>query len=229
MTGLTHVAVVIPARDESELISRCLRSIVVASRRLATRTRGRVSASVVVVADGCVDDTAALARNYPVSVLEVEPMGVGAARAFGVGDRLRVLGMDARRLWIANTDADSIVDESWLVSQVAAADRGADALVGGVRPEFSDLTAAQVNRWRSSHSRGAARTHVHGANLGFRASAYIGVGGFRPLPEHEDVDLIERMRAGDAHIRYSGRTDVVTSGRAVGRTPGGYAGYLRSL
>jgi cellulose synthase/poly-beta-1,6-N-acetylglucosamine synthase-like glycosyltransferase len=223
------VAVVVPARNESELIGRCLSSMTVACEALAIRTRGRVSSSVVVVADGCTDDTAALAGTYPVSVIEVPAVGVGRARALGVSHHLGSLGIEPARLWIANTDADSMVSREWLIAQAAAATSGADALVGGVRPHFPELSSAQRVRWRASHANGRARTHVHGANFGIRASVYLQLGGFLPLAEHEDVDLASRVRGAGFRIHYAERVHVTTSGRSVGRTPGGYAAYLRGL
>jgi hypothetical protein len=75
---------------------------------------------------------------------------------------------------------------------------------------------------------GEANGHVHGANLGVRASVYRSAGGFADLAEHEDIDLVARCRALGATTVASARADVLTSGRQVGRTPGGYAGYLRT-
>jgi hypothetical protein len=76
---------------------------------------------------------------------------------------------------------------------------------------------------------GRPNGHVHGANLGVRADAYLRAGGFATLPEHEDVDLVARLRADPrVDVRPSDAADVLTSGRTTGRTPGGYAGYLRA-
>jgi len=100
--------------------------------------------------------------------------------------------------------------------------------VGTVRPEFTDLSAVQLRAWIATHPVGPPNGHVHGANLGIRASAYLEVGGFRPLVEHEDVDLVERLRASGKTITPANSSEVLTSGRSFGRTPGGYARYLRS-
>jgi hypothetical protein len=100
-------------------------------------------------------------------------------------------------------------------------------MVGTVRPEFSDLPAAQAALWRATHVRGEPNGHVHGANLGVRGSAYAAVRGFVPMPEHEDVDLVHRLREAGFTLVASDDCEVVTSGRVVGRTPGGYAAYLQ--
>jgi hypothetical protein len=46
------------------------------------------------------------------------------------------------------------------------------------------------------------------------------------VAEHEDVDLVARLRRTGVAITASAAGEVLTSGRRDGRTPGGYAGYL---
>lgn len=206
----------IPARDESTTIARCLTSVVAAAARI------ELPVSIVVAADGCLDDTAAIARTFDgVDVVELESSNVGAARAAG-SRRALALGAD----WLANTDADSVVPANWLEVQLALAAEGAAVVVGTVRPDFDDLTEAQREAWVFSHTPGRPNGHVHGANLGIRAAEYVAAGGYSSIPEHEDVDLVARViRHGTSTA--SDAAEVITSGRAVGRTPGGYARYLR--
>jgi hypothetical protein len=68
---------------------------------------------------------------------------------------------------------------------------------------------------------------VHGANLGIRASAYLESGGFYPVAQDEDVDIVARSVAQGATVSSSGAHSVLTSARLFGRTEGGCAGYLR--
>lgn len=206
--------IVIPARNESALIARCLESVAAARRR---------GCSVVVVADSCDDDTAAVARSFAgVEVLEVEFANVGAARRAGIDFALS--GAE----WIANTDADSVVPSNWIDDQWRLARSGADIVVGTVRPLASDLDEHQLRAWEARHDPTRPNGHVHGANLGIRASAYLDAGGFESLVEHEDVDLVARLVARGAAITPANTSEVLTSGRSFGRTPGGYARYLRS-
>lgn len=213
---IRRIGVVIPARDESATIGRCLASVEASAARVG------IPVTVVVVADGCLDDTAAIARTFTgVQVVEVESSNVGAARAAG---SLRALRRGAD--WLACTDADSIVPPNWLEVQRAFADDGAAVVIGTVRPDFDDLTDAQREAWLRGHTPGRPNGHVHGANLGIRATAYLAAGGYLPLPEHEDADLVARLAAHGWSVA-SDAAEVITSGRTFGRTPGGYARYLR--
>jgi glycosyltransferase involved in cell wall biosynthesis len=225
MIRIEHVVVVVPARDEQDRIMRCLESVRSAVRRLG-RTGPPVT--IVVVADGCTDETVARARSMAgVTVLEQPSRGVGAARAHGVEYGIALAACDPRSVWIANTDADSRVPREWLAHQLRVADSGGDVVVGTVRPDFRDLDELQIRAWTSMHRPGHPNGHVHGANLGVRASAYRAAGGFSATPEHEDVDLVARIATLGFALVPSDEGEVITSGRRQGRTPGGYARYLR--
>lgn len=224
---LSVVHVVIPAHDEEALLPACLTSVLGALDRLVSG-RGDVDARLTVVLDSCTDTSAALCRSYAVDVIEVGHANVGRARASGTdhaATRAATESVRPEAVWIACTDADSIVPADWLVDQIEVAEAGADVVLGRVEP---DATADEgvVARWHALHDDG--RVGVHGAHLGFRLSAYEAVGGWAPLPEREDLDLVQRLLASGA--RYGAATrPVLTSSRLVGRTDGGFAGFLAGL
>ncbi len=228
MTILRSVAVVIPARNERELIERCLVSVLTAAAEARRRWgRSAPEISVVVVADRCVDGTADLARRFTeVRVLEADAGNVGRARAIGVRIALQHIDSPPERSWISNTDADSAVPSNWISAQVGLAQEHVGMMIGTVRPDFADLTAEQTSAWHAAHSPGHANGHVHGANLGIRADLYDEAGGFPSVEEHEDVELASRVRRLGAKVTASNECEVMTSGRRFGRTPGGYAGFL---
>ncbi len=219
---INHAAVLIPARDESDRIERCLRSVIAAKQHCS------VDVMITVVADGCLDDTAAVARSVQgVQVVEIESSNVGTARRTAALHALHSLDLPPKDIWLANTDADSVVPENWLTAQIGYADSGYDVVIGTVRPDPRESPEELQRKWEETHIKGQPNGHVHGANLGFRASAYLSIGGYRRLPEHEDVDLVTRL-AGHSQVA-SSDAEVITSARLRGQTPGGYAGYLRNM
>lgn len=222
--SVDSVVIVVPARDEEELVERCLAALR-AARDYALAHVPTLRIRTLVVADRCLDATAELARGFEgVEVLEIAAAAVGTARQAGADHALA--GETPHATWLANTDADSEVPERWLVDQLTLAAEGADAVIGTVRPRFEDLSPEEVAEWRDTHHAGRPNGHVHGANLGVRASAYAAVGGFQQLNEHEDVDLVGRLAGAGYRLVASDRGEVLTSGRRQGRTPGGYAAYL---
>ena len=219
---ISHIAVLIPARDEAQRIRECLHSVAAAVDNCP------IAASITVVADNCTDDTAHIARAFPrVTAIEISAGNVGIARATAAAHALSATRVSPGSLWLANTDADSVVPDNWLTSQADIADRGYDIVIGTVRPDSREYPLDAQREWARTHIAGRPNGHIHGANLGVRASAYLDADGFRPIPEHEDVDLVERL----ARFRSiaSDDAEVITSARLAGRTPGGYAGYLRHL
>lgn len=217
-----RISVVVPARDEEPTLGACLDALALAARRCP------VPVDVVVVADRCRDRTAQIARAAGVHVLVSECGQVGAARAAGVRAALAgppTLSRDAH--WIASTDADSLVPADWLRWHARTAAAGVDLLLGTVRLAGP---AGAHRAWRERYAAGEWATghvHVHGANLGVRASVYLAAGGFPALPAHEDRALAERVRAvPGARVLASSRFPVTTSDRLLGRAPEGVAADL---
>lgn len=225
---MTGVGVVIPANDEEALIERCLRAVTVAAETLRV-AHPAVRVEVVLVLDACTDRSDEIAAGWPVTRVRLDARRVGAARREGVHRALALLGdVPPSEIWLAHTDADSAVPAHWLLTHLAAMRAGADLLLGTVRPDPADLTARHTAHWAATHPRGRPAGNVHGANLGVRGSVYLDAGGFAAVAEHEDVGLVERAVALGAEVRVSDEAEVLTSGRFVGRTPGGYAAFVRA-
>lgn len=220
-----HVVVVVPARNEETSVVRCVRSI----NRATWLVRPFASVDVIVVADSCTDQTAcrALAVGSRVCVLELDLGCVGAARHFGVAAGLRRSSIDPRRVWVANTDADSSVPVLWLLRQLVLGWRGFVAVAGLVHLERSTNRDLQT-AFLSSYTRRVDGTHdhVHGANLGVRADAYCAAGGWsRTVATGEDHDLWNRLQAVGPTMP-SSSVYVVTSARTTGRAPAGFAAHM---
>jgi len=216
------VVIVVPVHDEAALLDRCLRALAMAVSAVD------IPCEVRIVLDACTDGSASVAARHPFPVVHLAGGAVGAARASGIHRAMANLAhLPPDRVWIANSDADSVVPANWLRDQLDSAEAGADVVVGTVRPDFDDLSPRHRQLWLETHIPGLPNGHTHGANLGLRASTYLAAGGFTPVGEHEDVHLVDACRRIGASIVASDAAEVLTSGRFVGRTPGGYAGYLR--
>ena len=225
-TDVSVVVVVVPVHNEAALLNRCLTAL---GGAVAAAARRGIRCVVRVVLDDCTDDSALIAARHPFPTVEIAAARVGDARARGVEAAIYELrSISPERVWIANTDADSAVPPNWIVAQCDAAATGADVFIGTVRPDFADLGPRHRRLWLHTHSPGAPNGHVHGASLGIRADVYTAAGGFGAVEEHEDVELVQRCRMLGASLCASDAAEVLTSGRFVGRTPSGYAGFLRS-
>lgn len=229
------IVVVVPARNEEQLIGASLTSVVDASRR-AVQHVDRVAISVV--ADSCTDRTVEIARSVlaaqPLwSVTECDLGNVALVRSLGVEVGRRLLGsVRSDRIWMASTDADTMVPGDWLIDHVEAATRGTRALAGAVDIECFDGLPASARTFFTetytdllpSHGH---HSHVHAANLGVRLDAYDDAGGWGSLPRSEDRDLWTRLERTGALVESPSSLRVVTSGRSIGRVPGGFADCLR--
>ncbi len=228
--GVDVVHVVVPARNEETLLPRHLASLRAATDELR-KAHGHVEVRVTLVLDSCTDGSRQILEESPwVDVVEVESGVVGEVRAAGVA-RVRELagGRSEGSVWVACTDADTVVPPSWLVEQVALAARGSMLVIGTVVPDPRDLTPEVLSRWQARHWLGEGHAHVHGANLGFTLGAYDAVGGFERVHTGEDARLVARMQRAGIPWCATARTQVVTSGRRLGRVRRGFWTYLVEL
>jgi len=221
------VGVVVPARDEEQLLPGCLAALCVSADR-ATEEAG-VTVDLLVVLDRCVDGSGRLIAGHPgVRSLVVDVGNVGLARAAGFHDVLGHSPAMRRDLWLATTDADSRVPPNWLVEQVGMAEMGADLVLGTVDvDDWSPHPACVEQRWRTAYDQGDGHPHVHGANVGLRAEVYQEIGGFPGLASDEDVAMVAML----AHHRVlrTGAIPVLTSARRTGRLSGGFADHVAAL
>lgn len=228
--SVTAVCVVIPARNEEARIGRCLDAVRAATDHLHRSSARPIGVRVVVVLDRCTDGSADIvARHHTVETVISSAGNVGAARAFGAHLLLPPTIDQRERTWLANTDADSVVPHDWLTHMVDRARRGADVVLGTVEPD--DTAGHRLRRtWHARHTAGDGHPHVHGANLGVRASTYFELGEWPALSTGEDEALVRAAEARPAvRIARTGAIPVTTSARFAGRAPHGFAHYLLAL
>ncbi|ALV43840.1 glycosyl transferase [Pseudarthrobacter sulfonivorans] len=242
MDRIAQVAVVIPVHNEEPHLARALAAVSAAADALQ-RSQSDTDVAIVVVLDACTDGSGAVAARFAaadrrITLLPVAFRNVGRSRRAGINLLLtgrlpyragadRVLA--AGRVWLANTDADSCVPENWLLRQVELADGGADAVLGTVEPDPEGMDGELLRRWHARHPLREDHPHVHGANFGVRASAYVRAGGFPRQRSHEDRVLAARLRRYGYRITSTDTVRVVTSGRTEARAPQGFGAYLLAL
>jgi len=225
----------IPAHDEADRIEVCLRSVLDAARH------ARLPTALVVVADACTDATAALAQrvldaadpsNVMGTVVRTNHRAAGAARATALDTALEMLDATPDAVWLATTDADTLVHPSWLRAHLRWARRGVDGIAGLVEVDWEGTPPDLAARYGVSiEPDGVAmgHRHVHGANLGVLGQRWQEVGGCGAGPVAEDHELWRRLRAAGAEVIGVDDLRVRTSGRLAARAPLGFSYYLTQL
>lgn len=121
------VTVVVPARDAGRTLASCLDSLVAVREAPGSRV-----ARIILVDDGSNDDTAAIARQRGIDVLETGGRGAGAARNAGIAEATTEL------VWFV--DADCVAEVDALERLVPHLDDAAVAGVGGTYDIADDAT-----------------------------------------------------------------------------------------
>lgn len=213
------IGVIIPVHNEEALLGDCLCAV---QRAAAHPDLAGETVHILVVLDSCTDASAQIALAHGVCTIAVDARNVGEARARGV----RLL-IDRGARWLACTDADSQVADDWLVAQLR---QETDMVCGTVSiADWGDICAEAQTEYHGRYHNGDGHRHIHGANLGFSARAYVRAGGFQPLPVDEDVELVARFQHSGATIAWTASPKVTTSARLDVRVSGGFADYLRAL
>lgn len=225
------IGIVVPAHNEQAHLNRCLAALTVAAG--ASELHGE-AVHILVVLDDCCDGSRnivacyaedALPAGCTISYLESTARNVGIARAAGAAI---LLSRGAR--WLAFTDADTTVSPTWLATQLSL---DADAVCGSIAVDDWSGHQGQGGMLREHFARtytdADGHRHIHGANLGVSAAAYLRAGGFPPLACSEDVALVEALQRTGAHIAWSAAPRVVTSARRNARARGGFGDTLLAV
>jgi len=183
---MTTVSIVVPARNEEELLPSCLQAL--------TTQDYRGPLEIIVVDNGSTDRTAERARCFGVTVVSEPRHGyvIALARGFSVatGDI------------VATTDADTVPPPDW-VSCLAReyAERPEVVAVGGEiyfrDPNwkgwiFTRCLLPILNRWDRRNRAGA---HLWGANFSVRREVFERAGGWNMNFNLQcDTELSERLR-----------------------------------
>ncbi len=181
------VDVVIPVYNGARTLRACLAA-------LATQTLEGSAFDVIVVDDGSIDDTAAVARSFHRRVVSREHAGAPAARNAGV--------RAGRAEFVAFTDADCVPSRTWLSRLLAAAQSDAAAL-GAAGKTVGYESYSEAARFVDLMSGlDAERNLAHptfpfapSANLLYRRHLLVEAGGFdERYASYDACDLHTRLR-----------------------------------
>ena len=240
MSGVRHVAVCVPVRDEAVLLPRLLAA-------LAAQDVARdVHVTLCFALDACTDASAAIVASaadafaYPVRSVALPPAEPNAGRA-----RRAALALGQRAApgaALLTTDADSVPARDWIAANLRALD-AADVVAGRIARDgvFADAMQDRLERYYDALYAArrfidpvpweAPATHhcAAGASLAFRASAYAALGGFAEIRSGEDALIVDEAHRAGLRVRRDAAVRVETSSRRTGRAVGGLADHLRQL
>lgn len=221
------IGIVIPAHNEELYLDACLRAARAAAADPALHGE---AVRITVALDSCTDRSRAVVERHAaqsgtrcvIDYVCVEARNVGVTRAAGARHMLR---HGAR--WLAFTDADTQVSPNWLAAQLHL---NVDVVCGTVAVDdwspHNDNADLLRKHFRNSYTDADGHHHIHGANMGVAADAYLRAGGFEPLACSEDVALVTALERCGARFAWSAAPRVTTSARCDAKARGGFGDTL---
>ena len=201
---MRSVSVVVPARNEEELLPRCLSAL---------RKQEFDDFEIIVVDSASTDNTRQVAESFGALVIRLEELGVGRARQAGFD----VAGGEI----IVSTDADAISKPDWLQRIVAPfTDPAVIGTFGSI-----ELTGQRIwTRLGHAFFSGFQAANLRlghplfcGPNFAVRKDAFLDVDGFRVNGEYpdeaEDVQLAQKLKKRGKIVFLPGNKVIASSRR----------------
>lgn len=174
--------------------------------------------------DASAEIVGVFARTASMSVVILCESEKGVGSAIDTGAR-HAIAHGAVRL--GRTDADTLVDEDWIVEMKRAFDGGAELIVGGMRARADETgpvgralfaiavrVAALFGRIRPLHRGSRAPYVMHaGFNMGVTAALYERCGGMPRQPSPTDRLFMNRVRDASGLVVRAPRMKAATSTR----------------
>jgi len=168
------ISIIIPAFNEAAEIGKTLAAL----RSLGGNTE-------IIVADGGSDDgTAAVARDFRAIVVE-SPRGRGGQM------HAAALASSGKILWFVHADSKPAPDA---LNEILSALEDPSVAAGNFTLRFAgESRPAKFMTWFYRHIRKIGLLYGD-SGIFVRRDAYERVGGFKPLPLFEDLELVGRLR-----------------------------------
>ncbi len=176
----------------------------------------------------------ALAAASPVlrgHVIEVGAATAGGAREAACAAAVAATGRPVSEVWLATTDADSTVAPDWLIAQLRWARRGLHGVAGLVHIDGELPVEIRRARVHPNVATAAVSVIVTCTAPTSDCAASSGKSSAASCPCHWAKTNSCGRRREPRGAALLGVDDVIvtTSGRRVGRTPGGFARFLDGL
>lgn len=174
-----NLAIVIPALNEENLILKTLDSF---------SNQSCKDFIVIVVDNGSIDNTKEIVTdfskksNFPLYLVEESKKGVGNARNTG-----SLMGIEMGSIYIAGTDADTLIPNNWVESIYSGFSKKYDLLCGECDPFFKvklNYDKAEFVLKARSMFFNKIKPYFRGANFAITSKMFQAAGGFiQPLTE----------------------------------------------
>lgn len=195
---LPFCSIVIPALNEEQFIRQCLES-------LTRQTYPRDHYEIIVVDNGSTDKTVEIASQYANRVVSKPEGNVGSIRNHGIS-------MANGRIIIC-TDADCVVDPTWIEAGVDLIQRKPGcAFGGGLKPRTNSTWVERY--WLLNDEGGSVQQNsLMGSCIFIQKDDFLGIGGFEEgVTSGEDSDLSSRLTQAGLQVEMSPKLTVAHLG-----------------
>lgn len=178
---MSHLSVIVIARNEEALIAQCLSSVVAAVRKAG-------GGEIVMVDSASTDRTVSIARSIGVRVLSLSPdLALSAAAGRFVGFH------KTHGELVMFVDGDTVIDSEWLRGSITYFEQADVAGVMGYLDDF-DATGRRMPYVGGRSENVQTTPSLRGIAM-YRRSAMSEVGTFNPyVREDEEAELALRLR-----------------------------------
>jgi len=174
------VSIIIPAYNQAQYLADAIESAL----------KQTVLCRVIVVNDGSTDNTAEIAQNYPVMLINKKNGGLPNARNTGI--------REANSEWILTLDSDDIIAPDFVEKCLKKAEQTGAAIIGTGQKEFGDSANEHIFNERPEFKDFLMANQINCCSL-FKKQVWKTVGGYdeRMNLGYEDWDFwLRATRAG---------------------------------